>query len=175
MLFVTESYRDCVGSMRILFLVITCCLDLAVLLAGQGSKAATVSFVPPEGILYVGSKDVITCVVADNKSDSGNFSLKAEPNNEKLLSLDNTTAQIKPPKGSETYQIAGNATVNCNWTGSSNESAEKSLNVQILPATTTASQTTDGGMAVQQSILCAITVAGLLITDIRTMWVFTDG
>ncbi|KER18352.1 hypothetical protein T265_16118, partial [Opisthorchis viverrini] len=98
----------------------------------SGPKTATVSFVPPEGILYVGTKDVITCVVADNSDAPGALTLEATPNDEKLFLLDKAKAQIKPPSGSETYHIAGNSTVKCTWTGTSEVPVVKSLDVQVL-------------------------------------------
>ncbi|KAG5446722.1 hypothetical protein CSKR_203582 [Clonorchis sinensis] len=157
------------------------CLLLGVLdrlegLAGAISapKTATVSFEPADGKLYVGSKDVIRCVVTDNPTQEapGKFALTADPDNPSLLSLDNATAQIKPPAGSDVYKITGKTSVMCRWTGAADVSAEKTLSVQVLPATTTATiaSTTNNGVAVQQSMLCAITVTGLLVVGVRTLW-----
>ncbi|KAG5446723.1 hypothetical protein CSKR_203583 [Clonorchis sinensis] len=53
-------------------------------------------------------------------------------------------------------------------------SAEGTLLVQVLAETTTASQTTDGGVTVRQSLLWAVAVAGLLIMYIRTTWLPTE-
>ncbi|KER20772.1 hypothetical protein T265_15243, partial [Opisthorchis viverrini] len=100
----------------------------------DASKAATVSFEPPDGRLYVGSKDVITCVVKDNptQDNPGTFALTADPDNPSLLSLDNTKAQIKPPADSGVYTTAGNTSVTCRWTGAPDASAENTLRVEVL-------------------------------------------
>ncbi|OON17132.1 hypothetical protein X801_07036, partial [Opisthorchis viverrini] len=91
----------------------------------------SISFDPPDGKLYVGSKDVITCVLTGTQTPQGTFTLTAKPDDKLLLSLDNTHAQIKPPAGSDVYNKAGETQVTCSWQGTSSGSAQGTLQVTV--------------------------------------------
>ncbi|GAA56009.1 hypothetical protein CLF_109635 [Clonorchis sinensis] len=106
------------------------------------SDVSGVLFVPPDGILHVGSPDEIQCILDGDQSVSkkGHFILTDMRSRDDLLSTDNrsTPVRIRPPAGETTYPKHGSTVVRCTWEHTNTgDRFERDLTVRILPANLT--------------------------------------
>ncbi|GAA54731.1 hypothetical protein CLF_105246, partial [Clonorchis sinensis] len=92
-------------------------LDIVCLASAAGT--VELSFEPSSGKLFVGSADVITCLVKNPAAamEQGKITLSAQSVDKGLIYLNEITSQIQPPVGHLTYPKVGQTTVTCTWTG----------------------------------------------------------
>ena len=93
-------------------------------------------FDPPNGIVHVGSGDVIRCVrdFADGSDDNGTYALHDLGSRTDLLSVDNAVRPVRvgPPVGHVTYPRVGSTAVRCSYEDHTGARVEANLTVRIL-------------------------------------------
>ncbi|TGZ59431.1 hypothetical protein CRM22_009071 [Opisthorchis felineus] len=116
-----------------------------------------VKFEPPDGTLYVGSSQTIKCSLDAEKpvEKTGTFNLTASGEHTTLINLNNNDARIEPPTGQQYYTNTGQTNVTCNWTetGGANQSYVKTLEINILPATTSTGKSFSGQVRLQDVVM----------------------